>query len=170
MTDKFKCRNSKPFVINFVVKTFQEDGERVPEEVDLLRRVDHVPGVLHLLDYYHRSDGYVMVLERPASGIDLFDYITQRGALDDAEARRVFRQVVDTLINVHDAGVVHRDIKDENVILDLDTDDVLLIDFGSGARLHDGIYGDFDGQFAATVTFQQIDSFGWHSVLLNKFI
>lgn len=123
----------------------QEDGQSVPDEVDLLYRVAHVPGVLHLLDYYRRSDGYVLVLERPEQGIDLFDYITQRGALDDAEARRVFRQIVETLCHVRDAGVVHRDVKDENVIIDEDTGDVSLIDFGSGALLHDGVYHDFDG-------------------------
>lgn len=110
-----------------------------------------MPGVLHLLDYYRRSDGYVLVLERPEQGIDLFDYITQRGALDDAEARRVFRQIVETLCHVRDAGVVHRDVKDENVIIDEDTGDVSLIDFGSGALLHDGVYHDFDGMFTATI-------------------
>jgi len=129
----------------------QDNGQYVPEEVDFLRRVDHIPGVLHLLDYFRRSDGHVLVLERPAQGIDLFDYITQRGALDDAEARRLFRQIVDTLGQVRDAGVVHRDIKDENVILDLDSGDAKLIDFGSGARLHDGVYREFDGQFTTSI-------------------
>jgi len=136
---------------HFVVKMFQEDGQYVPDEVDLLRRVDNVPGVLHLLDYYRRSDGYVMVLERPAHGVDLFDYITQRGTLDEAEARQMFRRIVETLCRVRDAGVVHRDVKDENVIIDLDTGDVNLIDFGSAARLHDSVYRDFDGTFNVTV-------------------
>jgi len=125
---------------------FQEDGQLVPDEVDLLRRVDHVPGVLRLVDYFRRSDGYVLVLERPERSEDLFDYITRRGALDDAEARPVFRRIVETLCLVRDAGVVHRDVKDENVIIDLDSGDVSLIDFGSGAQLHDGVYRDFDGQ------------------------
>lgn len=118
----------------------------VPDEVHLLHRVDHVPGVLRLVDYFRRSDGYVLVLERPERSEDLFDYITRRGALDDAEARPVFRRIVETLCLVRDAGVVHRDVKDENVIIDLDSGDVSLIDFGSGAQLHDGVYRDFDGQ------------------------
>ena len=130
-----------------LVEMLQDDGQYVPDEVDLLRRVDHVPGILHLLDHYRRTDGYVLIFERPAHCIDLFDYITQRGTLDDAEARRVFRQIVETLCRVRDAGVVHRDVKDENVILDLDNGDVTLIDFGSGAPLHDGVYRDFDGKF-----------------------
>jgi len=126
---------------------FCQEEEYVPDEVDLLRRVRHVRGILHLLDFYYLSDGYVLVLERPARGIDLFDYITQQGTLDDDDARRIFRRIVETLYEIHEAGVVHRDVKDENVILDLDTGDVSIIDFGSGALLHDGIYRDFDGQF-----------------------
>lgn len=122
----------------------QEDGQLVPDEVDLLRRVGHVPGVLRLVDYFRRSDGHVLVLERPERAEDLFDYITRRGALDDADARRVFGRVVETLRQVRDAGVVHRDVKDENVVLDLDTGDVSLIDFGSAALLRDGVYRDFD--------------------------
>jgi len=94
----------------------------------------------------------MLVVERLANGVDLFDYITQRGTLDDAEARRVFRQIVKTLCQVHEAGVVHRDVKDENVILDLDTGDANLIDFGSAARLYDGIYRDFDGLSISMIT------------------
>jgi len=134
-----------------LVNMFQEDGQYVPDEVDLLRRVDRVPGVLRLLDYFRCSDGYVLILERLEHGIDLFDYITQCGTLDNAEACRLFRRIVETLCHVRDADVVHRDVKDENVIVDLVTGDVKLIDFGSGARLHDGIYRDFDGLFIITV-------------------
>jgi len=78
----------------------QQDGQQVPEEVALLRRVAHVPGVLRLVDYFRRPDGYVLVLDRPDRSEDLFDYITRRGALDDAEARSVFRRVVETLCQV----------------------------------------------------------------------
>jgi serine/threonine protein kinase len=57
----------------------------------------------------------------------------------------MFRQIVETTIALHDAGVVHRDIKDENVLIDPETRHVHLIDFGSGTFLHDDIYTDFEG-------------------------
>lgn len=116
-------------------------------EVHLLRRVASVPGVLHLLDFFTRSDGYVLVMERPSSFVDLFDFITEHGPLAESKARHMFRNLVETIALVHQAGVVHRDIKDENVIVDLNNGNVQLIDFGSGAELHDGVYTQFDGEF-----------------------
>ena len=72
-----------------------------------------------MLDWYEVKNNFVIVMERPESAQDLFDYITEKGALDEETSRTFFRQIVETLINIHNQGVVHRDIKDENILIDL---------------------------------------------------
>ena len=85
-------------------------------------------------------------MERPVPCKDLFDFITKNGMLGEDMARNFFQQVVETIIACHKRGVIHRDIKDENLLVNLNTNDIKLIDFGSGAYLRNGPYKDFDGK------------------------
>merc|ERR1719346_529435 len=60
-------------------------------------------------------------------------------------AKDIFRQLLTTLVSCHQKGVVHRDIKDENILIDLNTFKIKLIDFGSGCFLEDRVYREFQG-------------------------
>ena len=117
---------------------------QLPLEVALMQQVADVPGVVKLLDYFDMGSSFYVVMERFNSK-DLFDFISEQGPLPENLAKNLFRQVVDIVQQCHAKGVLHRDIKDENLLIDLTSHQIKLIDFGSGTYLHDGIYTEFEG-------------------------
>ena len=118
--------------------------DNIPLEVALMQRVNDVPGVIKLITYFDTSDSFYVVMERFNSK-DLFDFITDQGPLPEHLTRDLFMQLVDTVIKCHEKGVVHRDIKDENILIDINTFKIKLIDFGCGALLQEGLYHNLMG-------------------------
>ena len=64
------------------------------------------------------------------SGDNLAKRLHERGVLTVDETRKVLREVADALAYAHDRGVVHRDIKPDNILLDAVTGRPMVTDFG----------------------------------------
>lgn len=138
-----------PVAIKIINKNriLHHDFGDVPAEVGLMQMTSQVDGVIKLLEHFELPDCYMLILERMSNNSkDLFDFISDNGPLRETLARQIFQQVVSTVSRIHAAGIIHRDIKDENILIDTQTKQVKIIDFGSGAKLHDEIYTDFDGK------------------------
>ncbi len=102
--------------------------------------------IIKLLDYFEEQDRFYIVMEKPEKYIDLFDYITEKGRVSERSSRYLFRQVVVAIQYCLSQGVLHRDIKDENILIDLDSNQIKLIDFGSGTFLQDAAYSEYEGE------------------------
>lgn len=122
------------------------DSQIMPIEVVLLMMCQQIPGVVRFLDAYNHGQSWILVMDRVSDDTcDMFDYIGERGTLTEEETADYFHQLIGTLLMCHHVGVLHRDIKDENLLIDRNTGELVLIDFGSGAFLQSRPYTDFDG-------------------------
>ncbi|KAJ8412339.1 hypothetical protein AAFF_G00146060 [Aldrovandia affinis] len=102
------------------------------------------PNILELYDWFDRRSSYVMAMERPYPCQDLFMYCQEQGGvLNEDKAHNVTRQLLGALQHCHDHGVVHRDVKPENILIQTETQEIKLIDFGCGDPLMDTPYTEF---------------------------
>ncbi len=100
--------------------------ERFHQEIKIAANLNH-PHVLPLLDSGD-ADGFLYYVMPLVQGQSLRDKLAKQGELPIAEAVRILRDVVDALDHAHKHGVVHRDIKPDNVLLS--ERHALVTDFG----------------------------------------
>ncbi|CEF66367.1 Serine/threonine-protein kinase pim-2 [Strongyloides ratti] len=121
------------------------NDERVPLEIMMIAKASKCTGVIKLLDWFSLPEGYLIVMERPSPCMDLFDFIKNQHHLDEDVSKFLFKQVVQTIHECCERKLLHRDIKDENIVIDLMTGETRLIDFGAAAILKKSRYTDFQG-------------------------
>lgn len=86
------------------------------------------------------------------TGVDLFTFVSERCGIPEIKALEIFSQLVKAVAYCHQAGVVHLDIKLDNVIYNRETGKAVLIDFGlckfiEGDDTFDNIGGSFEYEF-----------------------
>ncbi|KIR77980.1 CAMK/CAMKL protein kinase [Cryptococcus gattii E566] len=80
------------------------------------RRLHH-PHIVHLHEII-ATETHIWLVTELCSGGELFDYLVERGRILEGEARRLFGELTLAVGWMHMHGVVHRDLKLENVLLD----------------------------------------------------
>lgn len=115
----YLCRHRDDPARRAAVKVMVEgateaDLARFSREADILASLDH-PAICRLVDH---SDEPPYIAMEVVEGTPLDVYIRDRGALPVPEATEIARQVAETLLFLHAAGIAHRDVKPANLILD----------------------------------------------------
>ncbi|KAG5247400.1 SNF1-related protein [Salix suchowensis] len=109
--------------------------EKVRREIKILRLFMH-PHIIRLYEVIETPTDIYVVMEYVKSG-ELFDYIVEKGRLQEDEARNFFQQIISGVEYCHRNMVVHRDLKPENLLLDSKWN-VKLADFGLSNIMRDG--------------------------------
>lgn len=109
--------------------------EKVRREIKILRLFMH-PHIIRLYEVIETHTDIYVVMEYVKSG-ELFDYIVEKGRLQEAEARRFFQQIISGVEYCHRNMIVHRDLKPENLLLDSKLN-IKIVDFGLSNIMRDG--------------------------------
>ncbi|XP_019712014.1 hormonally up-regulated neu tumor-associated kinase isoform X2 [Hippocampus comes] len=102
----------------------QKNMKREPRIHQMIRH----PNVVLLLETLETENSFYMVLELCAGG-DLMERICDSKRLPEKEVRRYARQILSAVAHLHQHGVVHRDLKIENFLLD-EHNNIKIVDFG----------------------------------------
>lgn len=105
--------------------------------------------VIELLEWIDLSSTFVMVMERPMPCVDLYEYCKSHAKcqLPEYKARELIRQLVKALQHCFNCGVLHEDIRLSNILVNKETLEVKLIDFGCAKVLEMSLIP--EGQFRA---------------------
>lgn len=105
----------------------EQDLQRVRREIQIMSSIEH-PHIIHIYEVFENKDKIVLIMQY-APGGELYEYVSQSKVLDDAEARRLFRQIATAIFYCHQNKICHRDLKLENILLD-EKNNAKLADFG----------------------------------------
>ena len=113
---------------------------RFEREVRLASSLEH-PNTIEIYDFGHTADGLFYYAMEYLDGLSLEALVAHEGRLPLGRARHVVRQICAALAEVHGKGMVHRDVKPDNVMLTErggEYDFVKLLDFGIVKRVTNG--------------------------------
>lgn len=109
---------------------------RFRNEVLVARRLSH-PNIVRLYDFGHAGNGYYFISMEFVSGGSLGQmiYKDRRGPVPFLECLRILRDIAAGIGHAHSMGVVHRDLKPDNILL-TERVDVKITDFGLARTLY----------------------------------
>lgn len=120
----------------FACKTLSKGEEAVHREVEIMQHLSGHASVVTLKAVYEDAGSFYLVMEF-CSGGRLLDQMARERQYSEHRAANILKELILVIKYCHDMGVVHRDIKPDNVLL-TSSGSLKLADFGLAVRILDG--------------------------------
>ena len=121
------------------VKSFIKDElknsqnmSKILYETNLMRKLNH-PNITKILETFE-DDKFILIIMEYINGGNLFSFVKKRRKLSEKISKFLFRQIILGIQHIHSKKIVHRDIKLENILIDLNNK-IKICDFGIGIML-----------------------------------
>ncbi|MCH4192078.1 MAG: serine/threonine protein kinase [Butyrivibrio sp.] len=132
----YVSREQEKMVVPFpgrAQKFFLEEKERFIEEARILAQFDKEPGIVSVKDYFEENGTAYIVMEY-LEGRTLAQIMRESGGkLESEKVFQLMRPVIRSMAEIHDKGIIHKDISPDNIMI-LEDNRVKLIDFGAAAK------------------------------------
>ena len=119
---------------SFNKKTLSKNNneKKILYETNLMKQLNH-PNITKILELFETED-YIFIIMEYINGGNLFSFIKKTRKLSEKTAKFLFKQIIEGIKYIHSKNIVHRDIKLENILIDL-KNNIKICDFGIGKIL-----------------------------------
>lgn len=114
-------------------ETFRQGTEKFYSEAEMVAQFNGNPNIVGVYDYFRENNTVYLIMEY-LNGITLKNYVRKHGRINDGQALFVMDKIAAALSITHSAGVLHRDISPDNIMVCLDGK-IKLIDFGAARQI-----------------------------------
>ena len=121
-----KSFNKKNFDVN------SDFIKKIIYETNLMKKLNH-KNVTKILEMFE-DDKYILIIMEYINGGNLFSFVKKRRKLSEKISKFLFKQIISGLQHIHSHNIVHRDVKLENILIDLNNT-IKICDFGIGRVL-----------------------------------
>ena len=109
---------------------------KIKNEVKIMSKLRKHNNIVKLFELFETEEHYCLVMENIVGG-NLLNAINKMNKIPENLAKIIFKQLIQALQYIHSNGIVHRDIKPDNILLDLDNT-IKICDFGVSKIIPEG--------------------------------
>ena len=120
-----------------------QDKIRLEREIDILKKLKH-PNIVQLYGVIETERQILLIMEY-IKGQELYQYILLKKKLSEEESCLYFQQIISGIEYLQKLKISHRDIKSENILIEQNTKNIKIIDFGLS-----NIYGNKENEILTT--------------------
>jgi serine/threonine protein kinase len=146
-----------------IVKKFEEEAKKL---ATLQNELVHA-NIVYVQNFHKDEDGLFIVMEY-FKGEDLSQYLSSlKEPMDPLDVRNIIKQILEAFVHVHKLGIVHKDIKPSNILIN-NHKRIKIVDFGISEIIQDSDYSKTKNQTMGTLPYMSPEqirnkNIGFHS-------